>query len=402
MTFRDDHDAALARAAALEEEVERTKRERDELAAKVKALEVENRVGKASVEREAKRAAKEERKQEKARAKQEKRRRASSSSDSDDESKAGKFALIFTALTIGPIIIWVAVRSCNYEKDRDVWEAKTAERKAHETRWRAMVSVEPCLRRLASEAVRARRSAPGGADAQKGHSYGIGQFGHCLHDIDKLIADPKTQPAMRTALQLIDGVQKQLNDAGKPLHTYYSNGDWREDNFASAPALWAPVLELLQRQVAVFAQVRRDALPAIRDEIRGLQKKHEATAGKDETWWRVELALRFWEINDRAYEAAGTYAGREPDYAAAVSAVRDLVVKTIETTKQAPIEVRRIVRKVDWVVGQIAEGGPLRGETPLWHLASDTDDDLIGWAQQKVIPAMPPDPGPRPENPNAD
>ena len=39
MTFRDDHDAALARADALEDEVERTRRERDALAAKVKELE---------------------------------------------------------------------------------------------------------------------------------------------------------------------------------------------------------------------------------------------------------------------------------------------------------------------------------------------------------------------------
>lgn len=39
MTYRDDHDAALARADALEAELERTKRERDELADRNTVLE---------------------------------------------------------------------------------------------------------------------------------------------------------------------------------------------------------------------------------------------------------------------------------------------------------------------------------------------------------------------------
>jgi hypothetical protein len=409
MTFRDDHDAALARANALEDEVERTRRERDELAAKVKQLEAENQQVKEKSAREEKRAAREKLKKQKLaeiEAGRKRKERASSSSDSESSSSSDEppsrhakiFGLVFTVVIMGPLVVFAVTRDCQHSRAHDEWDEKTKAREAFRQRWQALMAVEPCLRRVAYDTVFARRSTPDKADPRTDtNTWSVGnRFStNCLYFVDRLIAGPKTPAAMRAGLQVWVALQDRLADAAKPLAAYYSNGDWKEDNFAGAPALWAPVLALLERQVRMFEVVRRDVLPAIRTEVRALQQEHEARAGRDEVWWRSELGVRIWEVNDRAYEAAGIYAGREPDEAAAASAVRPLVVELLETSKQAPIEVRRILRKAEWVTQRIVDGEPLRGETPLWHLAN-LDGELIGFAQHEVIPALPPDPGPRP------
>jgi len=386
MTFRDDHDAALARADALEGEVERTKRERDALAAKVKELE----------------STRPEPEKEKERI----RPSGAASLLSDDPDRNDKKSTIWAFSFVGIAVVVIAVllipRSCQHSRDLEEWTAKSAARKAHKQRWSALVSVENCLRRIAWDSMSARRHTPDKEDPRKANIWPFtdGVVGNCRGGAASLVGDPKTAQAVKSALGKWLDVQQSLEAPTKALAAYYGNQDWKEDNFASAPERWKPVLGLMIRQVAAMATVRKDALPAIRAEVRDYLATHETTAGRDETYWRGALTLQLWEINDRAYEVAGIYAGREPDHDVAAKAIQAQVIQFLELAKQAPIEVRREIRKLDWITSRIVAGDPLTGETPLWHLAN-ADDEWIGRGSNHIA-ALPPDPGKRPEDPTGD
>lgn len=398
MTFRDDHDAALARANALEDEVERTKEERDALAAKVKALEAQAQAGREAKEQldrsERRRLAKS------AKEKAAKQRVSSDDAETRSDKRAGIAIAIGTTVLFGGMMAFGMSRSCKHDREVAAWRAKSEARQHHISRWNALVSVEHCVRRIAFDSVMARRHTPDKIDPRTTVVWHFtdGVVGNCLHGATALVGDAKTPQPVKTAIGQFLDVQKALETPIKQLAAYYQNNDWKEDNFTGAPALWKPVIALLDRQVKAIEVIRRDAFPAIRAEIRGYLAAHEKAAGRDEIYWRGALTVQLWEINDRAYASAGTYAGREADDAAAVAAIQQQVIAFLDLAKEAPIEVRREVRKLDWVTSQIVAGGPLRGETPLWHLAN-ADEEWIGRGKEHVA-AMPPDPGERPVDPD--
>jgi hypothetical protein len=392
MTFRDDHDAAIARADALETEVERTKRERDELAAKVKQLEQENAEHEHRRSREDKQRVRAEK-----RANKERKPRASSpapSAEATQDKRVGIGIGVVCVLIVAAFAAFGIRQSCNHRSEVGAWEAKRDARESHRARWNAVISIEPCLRRAAWDNASARRYTPDQVDPRKTAVYSPAPGANCLDGAKQLVADPKTTPAIKAALGAWIDLQRELEAPAKALDAYYSNRDWQEDNFAGATALWQPVLRIADREIQLFEVIRRDVLPALRDETRGVIKMHEAATGRDELYWRAALQVQLWEINDRTYAASGLYAGKQPDNPAAVQAVRAQVSQFLELVKQAPIEVRREIRKLDWITSQIITGGDLKGETPLWHLA-DADDDLLSRGRD-AIPALPPDPGPRP------
>lgn len=401
MTFRDDHDAALARAEALENEVERTKRERDELAAKVKELEEQAKQPRQTPAKKAT-PTEQRRKERRARERAKAARAPEPSSDSDTrgEKRAVWISVLGTLVLFGVMVLFGVRRSCQHSSDEAAWKAKFEARKSHVNRWNAVTSVEPCVRRIAYASTSARGYTPDQVDPRKVYvSQPAGNtVGNCLGGAGELLADPKTTPAIKAALGAWLDLQKSLEAPVKALDDYYSNRDWQEDNLAGAPALWAPVLRLLDKQRENIEAVRRDVLPALRHEVRDILATHEKDHGRDDLYWRGALTVQLWEINDRSYEAAGIYVGKRPDQAAAATAIRPLVTQFLELAKKAPIDVRRDVRKLDWITSQIVTGGELMGETPLWHLAN-ADHDLIPRGSDR-IPALPPEPGPRPVDPD--
>jgi hypothetical protein len=379
VTFRDDHDAALARADALAAELERTRQERDALREKGEALEAE--LANRPLPREQQKTVE----------------RARSSGAPSSTRKAWLWGIV-GALAFVSLITALALRDRRIDQAREAWAAKREAREAYRRRWVALKSVEPCVRQVALAAVTARRYTPDKVDPRTQIVWPFTEnvAGNCLDGTRQLADDPALAPAARTALRGWVSVQRELAAPLGALAVYYDNGDWKEDNFASAPALWAPVLALLARQLDALATVRRDALPPITAELRGMQQAHEQQHGRDETWWRLELGLGLRAIADRSFDAGGVYAGRELDEGAAGLAVRGQVVDLLRATEQAPIELRRIIRKVDWITEPLVQGTPPRGEQPLWHLAN-LEGDLIGAAVHDHVPALPPDPGPQPE-----
>ena len=374
MAFRDDHDAALARADALEDEVERTKRERDALAAKVKEFEA------------------------KATPEPERRPASESSSEEAPSSKRGAIGAVVGTLVLFGIMAGFGMReSCTHKREHDAWQQKADARKAHETRWRALVAVEPCVRRVAWGTMSVRGGALDKIDPRTNSAYhSAGQAtANCYGGGSALLADAKTSTAIKTALGSWIDLQRKLEVAAKPVDAYYSNSDWKEDNFAGAPALWKPVLVLLDQQAPMLETLRRDVLPALREEMRAILQEHEAKAGRDEAYWRGALTVALYELTDRGYAASGIYAGTPPDLAAAAKALQQPVTQFLALVKQAPIEVRRDLRKLDWILEPFAAGEFSRAETPLWHLSNGEADLLRG---RSVIPALPPDPGREPES----
>lgn len=127
---------------------------------------------------------------------------------------------------------------------------------------------------------------------------------------------------------------------------------------------------------AIFADLRATALPALRAEMRALQAAHATAHGRDEIWWRIELGLALWAINAQSYDVTGVDAGRAPDDAAAPPVLRAPIAALRAASADAPIEVRRDLRKLDWITGPLADGRLPGGEAPLWHLAHPEGDLL--------------------------
>lgn len=116
----------------------------------------------------------------------------------------------------------------------------------------------------------------------------------------------------------------------------------------------------------------------------------------DEIWWRIELGLAQWDIDEIALEAGGVYGGRDFDVSAAAPLLERPVAALLARVPQAPIEIRRQMRAIEWVTVPLAAGEVLGGETPLWHLTHSEADLIAKLRDEKMVPALPPDPGPQP------
>ncbi len=393
MTYRDDLDAAIARADAMEgeaedaredadearEDADQARAERDEMAAKVHELESKL-------------------------AGQRPRPERASTDDKPTPKTPPRMWLARGSVVVGIVVLlvvgWVVIgrQRAHRREANAAWQASGATRTAYMNRWRHLISVEPCMFDVAYDVMLVRQNAPDKVDPRATyvqHDLFDRLHANCLAGASDLIADPKLSAAARVPLRGWLAIQQQLEAPVKALADYYRHSDWREDDFANGPVLWKPVVALLERQDRAIADLRRITIPAIDRELREMQKLHDALHGHDAIWWRVELGLRLRAIVDRAYDAGGIFEGRPSDDDAAADAVRPQVVELLGKTKLAPIALRRILRKADHVTRPIADGATPGGETPFWHLAY-LDHRLLGRFEMAGIPALPPDPGPRP------
>lgn len=404
MTFRDDHDAALARVDALDAELERTKAERDratgerdDLREQVERLERERAELQAQLAKHAP-----------------KPRSKAPAAPARDAQAARPSALRQRMVSILPWVVAggigitvFAVGMCRHGKTvatYAAWQQRVRDAEQHKQRWKSLIRLEPCVRQtlLAAAGPIARRHPdvfdpvkqidPGGWALRSLTS-------NCLDPAKGLVADKQSE-AWKGPLREWLAVEEKLAGPAKRLEAYESNADWREDQGAARRQLWQDAMTVIDERRAILGKIRQQVFPEVRAELRGLQQRHEAQKGRDETWWRMELGLGLWAINEISLEKAGIYAGRWFDEAAAAPHLRQPVATWVEAGKQAPIEVRRELRKLEWITTPLIEGRPLRGETPLWHLAhpeSDVLQDLL----HDGIPAIP-DPGPEPPEPSSD
>lgn len=401
MTFRDDHDAALARVDALDAELARTKAERDTAIAE--RDELRTKLETLSRERD-------ELREELEKAKPKPRPKPAKQPTTPATTSARKKLYLQIALWVaGGLLVAIAFTwgTCNASKKaaaHDAWRARVKEAERYKQRWQRLTRFEPCVRWTATGEVgplEHRHPSKFDPRTHRDPGYSVSSLkSSCTSVVKELAEDPATPLPWKAPLTEWLAIEDTLEKPFEALNEYESNADWREDNGAARPALWKAVEVVLAQRRPIIAKIRKIVLPGIRAELRGIQKRHEAKAGRDATWWRMELGIALWEINDLSLEKSGVYEGRWYDLEAAAPHLREPVKAWVEAGKQAPIEVRRELRKIEWITQPIIEGQLPRGETPLWHL-HHSDADLLDDISRGTIPAIP-DPGPEPERPSDD
>jgi hypothetical protein len=373
MTFRDDHDAALARAAALEDEVERTRAERDKLAARVRELETR---------------------------KPEPRRERKPKPPRPERPRTpfrvwlGEHwpAVLSIALTTA-VFVPMFVVDCGDDRAIAEWDERHAAHRYHERRWKAVIGLEKCMQRGAYEIVFALSWPPDkvAPDDRRDWQDANRALGRC--DVKPLLDDPATLPHVRLALLAWVDAQRAVEPAARAFDAYHDNYEYKLDGGAGAHTLWKPFRALVERQFEANARLRRDVFPALRDEVRALHRAHEAQVGRDATWWRGELWLALVELTDRAFAISGAYRGREPDLARAARELQLPMQRFVARSLEAPTEIRALVLRHDYITQPIAAGVPPRSEHPLLDMVRAYDALFEG----DHVLASPPHPGQRPE-----
>jgi len=385
MPFREDDEAAHARVDALAQEVQDLKEERDRLLAEREAAgKQEREAGGAKWKKEKKAKEKKER--------NEKKKPPATPADDASAERAGKWAGwivggVCGAALLGAIVVGV-VQGRRADRTRKAYDAAVAQETATKQRWAAILDTEPCSRRIRLDEIYARPAMR--EEGMRRSGYNASQFigslaSNCLDGPARLLKDPATTAPVKAALAAWLGAETGLAAPVKELAAYLKAEDWKEDDFRRASTLRPPLEAALLRRDEALAVVRRDALPALRDDLRARSAAEEAMHGKDELVWRTEIGLLFWDVQEAATDLAEGHAS--------AAAVHDAVSKLLAETTKAPLEVRRQVRTLDWLTGPIMSGTVLGGDE-LWNLAWVSADHLLGAMRETVpgLPALPPRP----------
>ncbi|MEJ7599709.1 MAG: hypothetical protein WKG01_17515 [Kofleriaceae bacterium] len=317
MSFRDDHEAAVARVDALEAELERTKAECVRLAADNTRLDSEvadlrKRVPRPKPPKPAKPPPPERSTYEQLERRRKIKWRVA--------GWAGGAAL-FVAMIGGPAVV-----DCRNQRTH---AAALAHYELEKARWHALIEFEDCAWKTL---------------------FSIGEFS----GVDVSAYDPRSTTGSRMvsriescvtklgALSFVPGlapVKQALTDwqtAFVPVATinaslvdYYAERDWQDDNYRRGPALWAAFAQPLARfNVATHAALQTGA-PGVRAEIRASQRALEARRGKDLAWWRIEVGYARTEL-----ASLPLLGGTQADVIAKAAAMRSLIAA-------APLELRR-------------------------------------------------------------
>lgn len=357
MSFRDDHDAALARAEALEEELARTKAEKER-------LERENaELRKPKPDREPpKPKAKEKKEKTKKRVPRpetfaERERELAmgnelepaSPSGEEREARFGKYLGGALAVVIGGLVVVPGIVDCRqqaaYKAERAAWETDRA-------RWQALLRVDECLRAVTRGLAELAHYDAGRADPRSGQ----GGFrapselrSPCTKHLDTVSEIPALAKAGESPTPKDSLVRWRRAEAGLAgplsyLATYYEQGDWKDDNYAAAARLWAAVKPAAAELQGAVNEAWTVAQPAVRAEIRRIQAEYLRQHGETPAWWRIELG--------HLYQDLANLDARDPTSAER----RVLAGKLRARIKDAPLDVRRDLRSTSESLEQIEAG----------------------------------------------
>lgn len=378
MTYRDDHDAALARAAALEEENQRLREENEQLK-NPPPPEPEPAVPEPAAP-------------------------APAAPAPLPQPAWPPDWLKLTAMVAGGALLFIVLVWYGVTHDPDRAESERSDqiraRNAYQARWSALVWIEPCLRDAENSLRWALRYTPERYDPRAPDAAWVDVRtmvdrlgGRCRHHAFALISDPALRTNARRALSEWGSADDRLAAAGTPVADYYSNRDWVEDDFAGAAPLWRRLELVLDRWRSAKTWVEEVVLPELRVEIGALAAAHERRAGRDETWWRIHVGLAVWDLL-----AAGHAAMRDSEEGAPIdaervrAACRDPAAKVIALGKEAPLEVRRALRDLQGYYLEPLAAGTAADPAEMLSHVQYTPGDLILSIDAEAIPGMPPEP----------
>lgn len=263
MTFRDDHDAALARADALQVELERANAEKAELEAKLAA-----------------------------RAEPAKPERAPSPSPPPVSEgapvKRWQIAVIIAGVVglFAAIFVPTIIDGNRAKARHDAWTAAVKAREAHVARWRQIISIEPCVRDVMLDtAGPVSRRRPDVFDPRKDtDNFGYDLRGiveNCGYTARQMMKDLRWPATLREPLRAWMEEEDALTAAVEPLSAYLSHRDWQEDDYRGGREMWAKLLAVIERRDAAVARVRAQVLPKLRAEMVKLKDQHLAQHQQD-------------------------------------------------------------------------------------------------------------------------
>jgi hypothetical protein len=289
--FRDDHEAALARADALT-------RENEELRA------------------------------ENARLKQPKQRKQPKPSKQSEpverrrRSSRGRWLLVRSPI-VAVLIAGFAV-PCTYERcEQQRYDKAHAAREHRRERWQLATELRPCLREVEN-----RERAVPEPDARAVDARDPG----ALDRVDGLVVRCEEMPVIGAAWRQ---AHDEVAAAVKRLDDYYRGGDGRDDNDRSAPALWAALEAAREHRRNALEIARRDLVPAARQIDLEVAPTLEGS-----TRVRLELRMKLDDAIDALYDARR--AGK--DLAAQRQALAEGAKAIVARIADAPVEVKREVR----------------------------------------------------------
>jgi hypothetical protein len=283
MTYRDDHEAALARVTALEDEIERWKADDLHRKADYELLKRDNeRLQEANDELRAKLPKPSKKLPKPAKPpKQDK-------SESSPPGSIAKWAwIIGSTVVVGSMIAIPGIKTC---RDSNAYKRELAEYETTKRRWLGLIELEKCIRENDEIVVSFAGFDAASSDPRKGFPRWVTfkELG-CNH-LDVLARIPRMAP-MSAALLRWKRAGDEVQRAAAPLIAYRDHQDWKDDDYRAGPALWTPLLPALSEYQAAFEAVRRDIVPLARAEIRTMQQDYESKFGRSTQWWRIELGF---------------------------------------------------------------------------------------------------------------
>jgi len=357
VSFRDDHEAAIARVDALEVEVARLKADCDRLERDNERLQAENTDLRKQLPKPKPPKPPKPAKPEPAQAPRVGRKQLWRAA-----GVAGAIGL-FALMVLAPV--------CAERANERDYQQALASYEQTKARWSALISFEECARDTLFDIADYKNLDATTSDPRQERYRQVSEIKNCVKGLDALQVLPELAPIRQP---LIDW--RRSHDAlAQPNHQladYYSKGDWKDDNYQSGPALWAAFKPaLLAFETATIAVLARGSL-ATRAEIRATQRVLEAKHGKDSTWWRIEVGLARNELAS-VMPLGGTHA----DAIAKAKALRALIAT-------APLELRRDWRSMIDELGWVEAGHKPPWDVSDYNQWSATDDDGKG-----VVPKRP-------------
>lgn len=251
------------------------------------------------------------------------------------------------ALAIISVLAWfVIIRPGTNTRTRADWQAERTARAARFARWKALLVLPACLRRaeldLPAGEPEARPVDPRDPERRKDLASVRHAVPTCDAELALLAFDASPGSDAKMALAAWWARAGELVRAVDDLSAYYTKRDYEDDAYRSAGARWTQVQERSAAYGRALRAVRSAALPAIHAAIRQEQREHEARAGRDVTWWQIELGFAFDAIIEAAHASHRAGGGDAEVWTAVHEPARAL----LEAAKAAPLETRRSIRTI--------------------------------------------------------
>ncbi len=272
----------------------------------------------------------------------------------------------------------------------EAYRDAVAARQEHVERWRASTRLLPTIQDLESDEAFTRMQSMGTYDPGS-HRMDAARVVERVSfrsrpDIDQLLAFGRLPEIAKSALSNWLAAEAQLEPAVRAMAEYLNDG-WKDDKRAAQRDLWREVELKLEARREALGRVRKEVLPAVLGAIRDLQRGHEASHGRDEVWWLIDVWFGAHMLVDEVLASSGSRSDGVVEYDLVAS--RSRLLGLLEA---APAELKKSTRPLARRLEQAgAYGNRSAGEISEINSAN-LRLDMLDFDKTPMLPALPPRP----------